>query len=315
MPRVKITVMGAGGIGGYYGGLLARAGFDVRFIARGDHLKAIQQKGLQVKSVEGDFVVQAKATEEPSLVGPADLVLFCVKSYDTESAARAILPLLTADGTVLTIQNGIDNHEKIGAIVGKEKVLPGAAYIVSEIETPGVIRQSAGPRNIVFGELDGKNTPRAEQIYETLKSGGISCELSDSIRKVLWEKFTWICGMAGVNCVTRLPIGPTMRIPETRAMFLEIMEEVTNVAKAIGVPMQIGYANQMIDFADRWEATATASMFRDLEAGRRLELQALHGTVVRLGERYGVKTPVNRTIYAALKPYESGRPVEPGFSL
>jgi 2-dehydropantoate 2-reductase len=308
---LRIAVMGTGGTGGYYGGLLARAGLDVHFIARGKHLEAIRRNGLRVESVDGNFLVQAKATDEPSEVGHADLVLFCVKSYDTEGAAPAIFPLLKSGGSVLTIQNGIDNHDRIGAMVGKEKVLPGAAYIVSEIEAPGVIRQSAGPRNIVFGEPDGRSTQRAAQIREAMKSAGITCELSDSIQKVLWEKFTWICGMAGINCLTRLPIGPVMRTPETRAMFREIMEEVTNVAKAVGTQMRDGYANQMIDFADHLEATATSSMYRDLTAGRRLELQALHGTVVRLGEQHRVQTTVNRTIYAALKPYEYGRPAQP----
>jgi 2-dehydropantoate 2-reductase len=300
--------MGTGGLGGYYGGIIAKAGFDVNFIARGENLKAMRQSGLKVVSVQGEFLVQVKATSEPSQVGPVDLVLFCVKSYDTEVAAHSALPLVAEGGSVLTIQNGIDNQEKIRAIVGDVNVLPGAAFIASEVASPGVIRQSAGPRNIVFGEVSGKRTERAEQILEILSSAGITCELSDNIRKVLWEKFIWICGMAGANCLTRLPMGEIVRSPETREMFRVIMGEVTKVAQTIGIPIQDNYVNQQMDFADRLEKKATSSMFRDLLAGKKLELQALHGTVVRLGNEYGVPTPANKMVYATLKPYESGRP-------
>jgi 2-dehydropantoate 2-reductase len=304
---MKIAVMGTGGLGGYYGGLIAKAGFDVSFIARGEHLKAIQQNGLKVVSVQGEFLVPVKATSEPSEVGPVDLVLFCVKSYDTEVAARSALPLVAGGGSVLTIQNGIDNHERIRATIGNANVLPGAAFIASEIAKPGIIQQSAGPRKIVFGEVDGKRTERAEQIHEVMSSAGINCELSDNISKVLWEKFIWICGMAGANCLTRLPMGEIVRTPETREMFREIMEEVTKVAQAVGVSIKDDYVNQQMDFADHLEKNATSSMFRDLMASKRLELQALHGTVVRLGNEHGIPTPTNKIVYAALKPYEKGR--------
>jgi 2-dehydropantoate 2-reductase len=300
--------MGAGGTGGYYGGLLARAGFDVQFIARGEHLKAIQQKGLKVVSADGEFTVRVRATSEPTQVGPVDLILFCVKTYDTEYAAREILRILAKRSSLLTIQNGIDNYERISAIVGSEKVLPGAAFIVSEIEAPGTIHQSGGPRNIIFGEVKGGKTERANQIYETIKSAGITCELSDDIEKVLWEKFIWICGMAGVNCLTRLPFGPIMATEETRELLRQIMEEVREVARAIGVSVSSNYVDEMMDFAHRLEKDATASMFRDLAADRRLELEALHGTVVRLGKKNGIPTPVNRMVYATLKPHELGRP-------
>ncbi len=303
----KIAVMGAGGIGGYYGGMLARAGFDVRFIARGEHLKATQQKGLKVISTRGEFSVQVKATSEPSQVGPVDLVLFCVKSYDTEDAARAIISLVEREGSVLTVQNGVDNHEKIGAIVGSEKVLAGAAFIFSQIEAPGIIRQSGGPTNIIFGEIDGEETERARQIEETMKSGGLVCELAADVRKVLWEKFVWVCAIAGVTCLTRLPIGRIVSTQETRAMLHDIMEEATKVARAADVPVGDKYVDRMMDFADHLEKSASSSMLRDLAGGRRLELQALHGTVVRLGQRYKVPTPMNGAVYATLKPHESGR--------
>ena len=151
---MRIVVMGAGGTGGYYGGMLARAGLDVCFITRGEHLRAIRQNGLKVVTTQGEFMVRAKATDEPSHVDPVDLVLFCVKAYDTDEGARAIIPLLAKGGSVLTIQNGIDNRERIGAILGKEKVLSGVAYITSQIEAPGIIRQGGGPRSIIFGEAN-----------------------------------------------------------------------------------------------------------------------------------------------------------------
>jgi 2-dehydropantoate 2-reductase len=303
---LKIAVMGAGGLGGYYGGMLAKAGNEVSFVARGEHLKAIQQRGLKVTSVHGEFSVQAKATSDPAEIGPADLVLFCVKSYDTEEAARAIIPIVETRGSVLTLQNGVDNNEKIGAIVGDGKVLAGAAFIASEVQSPGVIRQSGGPRNVVFGEVEGGITERGMRIYETMKSADIICELSDDIRKALWEKFVWICAMAGMTCLTRLPIGPIVATKETRTMFRQIMEEVTTVARAVGIGIEDGFVDQMMGLASRLEKGATTSMFHDLAAGRRLELQALHGTVVKLGERHGVPIPMNRAVFAALKPHEFG---------
>lgn len=287
--------------------MLARAGFDVQFIARGKHLRAIQKNGLKVVSTQGEFLIQAKATDEPSDVRPVDVVLFCVKTYDTEEAARTILPLLTKEGSVLTIQNGVDNRERIGAVVGTEKVLLGAAYIVSKIEAPGIIHQEGGQRSIIFGEVNGERTVRAEQIFETMKSAGINCELSNDVLKVVWEKFIWVCGFAGATCLVRHPIGVVMANQETREMFRETMEEVARVARAAGISIQTGYVNNMMDFANHFEKNAKASMFYDLASGRRLELQALHGTVVRLGRKYGIPTPVNWTIYAALEPYELGR--------
>jgi len=302
--------MGAGGTGGYYGGMLARAGFDVCFIARGEHLKAIQQNGLKVVTTHGEFLVRAKATDEPSQVDPVDLVLFCVKAYDTDEAARAIIPLLAKGGSVLTIQNGVDNRGRIGAILGNERVLSGVAYITSQIESPGIVRQGGGPRSIIFGEANGERTERAEHIYEAMRSAGINCELSNDIGTVLWGKFIWVCGFAGVTCLARAPIGVVMANPETRMVFREMMEEVAKVAIASGIVVQGGYVDRMMDFADHFEKKAIASMYYDLRSGRRMELQALHGTVVRLGREYGVPTPVNSTIYGALKPYESGRPAE-----
>jgi 2-dehydropantoate 2-reductase len=307
---MRIAIMGAGGTGGYFGGLLARAGEDVTFIARGAHLQAIQARGLTIKSASaGNFTIPAQATNEPATLPPVDLVLFCVKTYDTESAAQLIRPIVGPDTVVFSIQNGIDNRERMARVLGERAVMSGVAQIFSTVEAPGVIaHRSSGMAKIALGELDGKPSRRVQQLLPVLQKAGIDATQAPDIQVALWEKFLGICGNAGMCSLTRLPIGPVLACPETRSMYQETLQEVYAVARARGVALHQDCVARWTALADKLAPGLRSSMANDLNAGRRLELESLNGTVVRLGREHGVPTPCNSSIYAALKPYIQGAP-------
>lgn len=303
---MKIGVVGTGGIGGYYGALLARAGHEVFCLARGEHLRAIQEEGLRVESAVGSFAVRPRATADPGAIGPVDLALFSVKTYDTDEAARAIRPMVGEGTTILTLQNGVDSAERIAAAVGPRRVLPGAAFIFSHIAAPGLIRQTAGPRKIVFGELDGGRTARAEAVLAACGGAEIIAELTDRIVRVLWEKWAYICAQGGLTALTRLPLGEIRACAETWAFYRGVIEEIVAVAAARGIALSSGVVEGILDQASKLEPHARSSMYNDLAAGRRLEIEALNGTVVRYGREAGVPTPLNLAIYASLVPYAAG---------
>ena len=215
---MRVTVMGSGGTGGYFGGLLARAGEEVTFVARGAHLAAIRARGLTVRSrLAGNFTVPARATDDPAESGPADLVLFCVKSYDTESAAERLRPAVGPDTVILPVQNGIDGAERIGRVVGLERVIGGLAAVSSVVEAPGIIEHRAGPDVIQLGELDGPPSARAQRIADALRRAGVKAQVRPDMRVALWEKFVLICGLSGLTALTRLPVGAVLACPETRS--------------------------------------------------------------------------------------------------
>jgi 2-dehydropantoate 2-reductase len=300
---MRIGIIGVGGLGGYYGGLLARAGHTVGFVARGRHLAALKQSGLRVFSVHGDFTVApVTATERPEEIGPVELVLVCVKAAAIEAAAADALPLLGADTVVLGLQNGIDAAERIGAVVGAERVLGAATWIAANIEAPGVIRQVSAFRRIVAGELDGRMTERLERAVGALKSMGIAVEATADIRKVLWTKFVFIAGFSALGTVTRLPVGDFRAVPETRAMLIALMHEVEAVGRAGGVALDRDVVDQALAIMDGAEPGMKTSMQRDVEAGRPSEIEALVGAVRRKGREAQVPTPTADAIYAALLP-------------
>ena len=306
---MRVTVMGSGGTGGYFGGLLARSGEDVTFIARGAHLAAIRKSGLTVRSrLAGDFTVPARATDDPTESGPADLVLFCVKAYDTESAAERLRPAVGPDTVILPVQNGIDSAERIGRIVGPRRVIGGLAGVSSVVAAPGVIEHRAGPDVIQLGELDGPPSPRTERVVEALARAGIKAQVRPDMRVALWEKFVLICGLSGLTALTRLPLGAVLACPETRTLFGQVMEETQTVGQATGVPVPGDHAAKMMKFFQGSDPAIRGSLYYDLAAGRRLEIETLNGTVVRLGQERGVPTPANFAVYAALKPYADGAP-------
>jgi 2-dehydropantoate 2-reductase len=304
---MRIAIMGTGGVGGYYGGLLAHSGQDVTFIVRrkpdGAHLTAIREKGLQVKSVLGDFLVApAHATDNPAEVGPVDLILFATKTYHTDEAAQAIKPMVGPDTVVLPLQNGVDAADRIGAVVGIEHLLGGATWLSAAIEAPGVIGQYSQFRRIVLGELDGRKTPRAQQVFNTLNATGATAELSDNIRKVLWTKFAFIASVSALGSLTRVTFGEYRSVRETRAVLTEAITEVAAVARAKGVSLDADVVDNTLAFIDESAPGIKPSMQRDVEAGRVSELESMLGIVVRLSEELSVPTPVMRVAYALLKP-------------
>ncbi|WP_376789710.1 2-dehydropantoate 2-reductase [Thermoflexus sp.] len=300
---MRVTVFGSGGVGGYFGALLARAGHAVTFIARGSHLEAMRTRGLQVNSIHGDFHLHpVRATDRLEEAPPADLVLYAVKTYHIPETVAALPRLLGPEGVVLTTQNGIEAPDQVAAVVGAERTLAGAVWVVSQIEAPGVIRQESAFRRIVVGELNGRLTPRAQAIARAFAEAGAEGEATAEIRKVLWTKFLFIASIGGVGSVVRLPVGAWRAVPETRALLEQAMREIEAVARAEGVILDPDVVPQTMAFIDNLAPGATASMQRDVEAGRPLEIEAMSGAVVRLGQRRGVPTPAHAFIYAALKP-------------
>jgi len=302
---MKLAIMGTGGVGGYYGGLLAQQGHDVTFIARGAHLQAIQENGLQIKSIHGDFHIKpAQATEDPTQVGPVDLVVFVTKSYHTDQAAQAIKPMIGSETVVLSLQNGVDAADRIGAVVGMQHMLGGATWLSSALEAPGVIKQVSQFRRVVIGELNGRVTPRAQAIHKAFQDTGITAELSENILKVLWTKFVFISTASSLGSLTRLSIGEYRSVPETRAMMTSLMQEVETIARAHGAVLDDDVVQKSLNFIDSVEPHIRASMQLDVEAGRRSELESMVGVIGRKGRESGVTTPVADFIYASLLPIE-----------
>jgi 2-dehydropantoate 2-reductase len=300
---MRIAVMGSGGVGGYFGGRLAQAGEDVTFLARGAHLETIQRQGLVVKSVAGDFHVRPRATHDPGTVGPVDVILFCVKAYDTEAAGQRMRPMVGPDTAVLCLLNGVDNEERLEGILGKGHVLAGVVHILSTISAPGVIQQTAGPRTIKFGEMDGRITPRAEAILAVLTRAGIQAELSTQIQVDLWEKFLFICAQGGVTALARLTVGEILSCPETAAFYRGVMEEVAAVGRAKGIRLSDDAVDRALALARSFQPQTRSSLAHDLSQGNRLEVETLAGSVVRYGREVRVATPFNFAIYACLKPH------------
>ena len=299
--------MGSGGVGGYFGAKLVRAGEQVTMVARGAHLEAIRRHGLALRSaVEGDSVVRPAAVEHLEGVARADAVLFCVKSFDTEDAAARLWSILGPDTPVLSLQNGVDNEDKIDAQLGVGRAMGGVAQVFASIEGPGVIRHHAAGR-IIFGELDGRVSERAERLREAFERAEVPVEVSKDVRRALWEKYVLICAVAGTTAVTRETIGVVRETPATWRLFRGLVEEVTALARASGVDLPSDAAEQTMKFAEGIPHGNRASLAQDLLQGRRLELEAIHGHAARLGERLGVPTPSVFAVYAALLPHAAGR--------
>jgi 2-dehydropantoate 2-reductase len=302
---MKILVMGTGGVGGYYGGLLAQQGNEVTFIARGSHLYALRHEGLKVKSIHGDFTVfPAQATDEPINVGPVDLILFCVKTYHTDEAAQAIRPAVGAQTTVMSMQNGVDAAERIGKVVGLEHMLGAATWLSSAVEAPGVIKQISQFRRIVFGELSGGRSKRVESIYQVLNQTGLTVEISEDIQKVLWTKFVFIAAVSSIGSLTRLPMGDYRSVPESRRLLINIMQEVESLAREQGVALDRDVIAKTLEFIDNSGPHIKPSMQLDVESGHRTELESMVGVIGRKGRELGVSTPVADFVYASLLPVE-----------
>lgn len=303
---MRFAIYGTGGVGGYFGGRLAQLGEDVHFIARGAHLAAIQADGLRVDSVEGDFVVQpAQAVAEPVHIGPVDVVLVCVKAWQVPEVAPLLEPLLGPDSFILPLQNGIEAHEQLAQVYGTERVLGGLCGLISYIAGPGYIRHAGGLPFIKFGELDHRCSPRVEQLGQLFeRAQGLAVETPENIHVAIWQKFLLIATWSGVGAVTRAPIGILRSQPETRQLMEQVMQEVYGVAHACKVPLPSETFAQTMAFFDGIPADGTASMQRDVMAGRPSELDSQNGAVVRAGRQVGVATPLNDFIYRTLLPLE-----------
>lgn len=300
---MKIAIVGAGGVGGYYGALLARAGHEVAFIARGEHMKALCAKGLHVKSILGDFAVSpVRATVTPAEIGPVDLIVVAVKTYHLDEAAQMLASLLAPNTVILPFENGVDAAERLGAVIGQGPLLGGATWISAAIEAPGVIGHYSQYRRVVLGEFNGQVTPRLQAVYEAFLSTGISVETSADIRTVLWSKLVFIAAVGAIGSLTRVTFGEFRQVNETRAALQAAIAEIIAVGQANGAKLQASLAEDTLAFIDQSAAELKPSLQRDIEAGRVSELESLIGVVVRLGAAAGVPTPVMSFAYAMLKP-------------
>ena len=303
---MRIAIMGAGGIGGCYGGLLAKAGFDVTLIARGAHLEAITEKGLRLVQPEGEFTVDVAATGNPSLVGTMDLVIFSVKAHQNLTAIPLIKPLIGVETTVLTIQNGVESADEIGQEYGAERVLPGSAYVISNVVSPGVVKQQSQIPRVAFGESNGERSQRAIAVQDAFLKANIMAELSDDISRVLWSKLLYNSPANGMASAARLSPRDLIEYPEGSSMFKLAIQEVADVGTASGVPLGKDDVQGAMDLIAARPIGARGSMQADLESGRPLELDAIVGSVGRIGRKLNVPTPIFDILYTLLLPHIDG---------
>jgi 2-dehydropantoate 2-reductase len=303
---MKIAIIGAGAVGGYYGALLAKAGADVGFVARGAHRDAIRANGLRIIGVQGDFTVKVAAEDDPARIGPADVVILAVKTYDNDSALPLVKALMRKGTTVLTLQNGVDSAEDLARVVGNEAVLAGPTYIATAIDAPGVIRQTGSHRRIVFGEVFGSPaevSPRVRALADVMIAADIHAEPVADARVPLWEKFIYLAPFAAFTGAARLPIGPLWQDEESRAAFMDAVREVERVARATGIGVSADVLDTITTYTDGIPPTTRSSLLIDLSVGKRIEVESLPGSVVRRGREVGVDTPMMRALYAVLRPH------------
>ena len=293
--------MGTGGIGGFFGAKLAAAGEDVYFIARGKHLESMKMHGLTVTSTAGTFKIPPeKVSGDPASIGHADVVLFCVKAYDTETAARQISPILHDNSIVLSLQNGVDNVEKIQQQLHHGLAYGGAAYISARITAPGEISESGGFQRIVFGPTSGSVTARARDIHASFLRAGIKCDIIDNVNQELWKKFIFIASMGALTALSRLTHGEILSNPNSLSLAFDAMREIQSIAWKLGIDVEPLDETKVLEGLKRFDPDTRSSMYFDLVSGKPMEVEALNGTVVRLGEQLGVATPIHRVIYASL---------------
>ena len=302
---MEILVYGIGGVGGYFGGKLANAGFNVSMIARGEHLKQVQKHGLEVESINGNFKVKPKmATSDVSEVPKPDLVILGIKSWQIPSVALELKPIIGEDTVVLPLQNGADNYEKLIEILPKENVLTGLCLIVSFLEEPGKIKHASYEPKIVFGEADNSKRERVKKIHDILDEAGIENEIPDNIQLEIWKKFLFICTVSGIGGLTRVPIDKIRDSEYLSEMMKDTAREIIEVGKAKGIPLDEKNLEIVFEIINSQPEGTTASTQRDIMNGKPSELENFNGFIVKQGEELGVKTPVNRCIYECLKPME-----------
>jgi len=304
---MRIAVMGAGGVGGYFGAQLAKAGHEVAFIARGAHLAALREHGLTVESAVAPVKsLPVRAVDDPAQLSPVDVVMFCFKLWDVESAAPKVAPLLAAGGVVIPFQNGVESHEMLARALGAERVAGGVAHIGAVIRAPGVIAHTGTMAKLRVGAFDERQQPLLREFVAAGRAAGIDVDNVDDIRRSLWEKFVFLVAMSGATSLARQPIGVVRADADLRGVLAASMGETVAVAAAQGVVFEDGFVDRQMAFVDGLPAEMRSSMLNDLVAGNRLEAPWLAGAVARMAAAAGLKAPVNTTIYAAVKPYLGG---------
>jgi 2-dehydropantoate 2-reductase len=307
---MRFGILGSGAVGGYYGAKLANAGHDVTFVARGAHLEAIRARGLEIRSPAlGDFTVHARAEQDTARVGPVDVVLFAVKAYDNPSALPLLAPMITEATAVLTVQNGVDSAADVASAAGEARTLGGTTYIATALEAPGVIVQTGTHRRIVFGEAFGelpRMSDRVRAIHEAFSSADIQSFPVEDGRVPIWEKFVFLAAIAGFAGAARLPVGPLRGDPFTRAQFLAACREIEAVARAEGVPVAADVVDRIGPYLDGIPGSMRPSLLIDLQAGKRIEVEALQGAVVRRAAKLGVPAPIMSTLYSVLRVHAPG---------
>jgi 2-dehydropantoate 2-reductase len=301
---MKIAVIGTGGVGGYFGGKIAHAGYDVTFLARGEHLKAIRENGLRIKSIHGDFTVNSvKVTDNIGDIGYSDLIILGVKAWQVMKIARELNPIIKDETTILPLQNGILAVDELSAELGSHHVIGGLCRIFSKIESPGIINHLGIDPTILFGEIDNLKSERVSVIKEILDKSGIKSKIAADIRTELWKKFITIC-VSGLLAITRSTYGEIRELKETRTLMIEVFEEIYELSKKMGISIEHEFVEKSVAFIDSFSYDSTSSLTRDVWEGKPSEIEYQNGTVVRLGEKHGVKTPMNRFIYDCILPME-----------
>ncbi len=306
---MKILVMGAGALGGYFGGRLVEAGNKVTFVARGAHLEALQENGLRIESPVGDLLLpKVQAVNTPQKDSDADVVLFLVKNYDVESAARVLLPFLKPDSVVVTLQNGVTAPRLLGDIIGHERVVPGIAFIPADIKAPGVVRHSAPLQKLILGRGPNGSADRINALIESLTQIGVDATTSENIEVALWTKFVSFSALSAMTALTRLDIGPLRNNPQSAALVQKAIAETETVGRVVCPELPRGSAEAQWQMLQNLPDNVHASMLDDLQRGKRLELNFLSGEVSRLGALHGIATPVHDVVSAALQPFVDGAP-------
>jgi 2-dehydropantoate 2-reductase len=307
---MRFAILGSGAVGGFYGAKLARAGHDVSFVARGAHLAALRSRGLEIRSpMLGDFTVNARAEEDTSRIGPVDVVIVAVKAYDNASALPMVEPLLGPSTTILPLQNGVDTANELAERFGEQPVLGGVTYIATALVSPGVIEQTGTHRRIVFGEVFGtlpRMSDRVTAIHQAFAGADITSEPVEDGRVPIWEKFIFLVSLAGFTGASRLPIGPLLDDPSIELRFLDGCREIEALARAEGVPVAPDIIDRISSYVAGIPGSMRSSLLIDLSQGKPIEVEQLHGSVVRRAEKLGVPVPITSTLYAVLKPWAAG---------
>jgi 2-dehydropantoate 2-reductase len=300
---MRVAVFGPGGVGGYYGSRLAAGGAEVHLIGRGEHLDAIRASGLRLETADGASTYHIDATDDPATIGPVDVVLFCVKSYDTEAAASRLGPLLREDTAVVSLQNGVDNEDRIGAVIGQRHVVGGTTRITAAIVRPGVV-SAGGPLRIVLGQpADAAVGATLVRFLDIGRGAGLEIDVVPDVRRAKWEKYTVLVAFSAMTASVRLPIGEVLASPAATAMLRAIITEAWTVGRALGVDLADDLVERHMAFLAAGDQDASASLAHDLRTGHRMELEALQGALIRLGRETGVPTPAAEAAFAILEPW------------